>query len=73
MSLSVRVERVDELPNGLVVAVEFRADGTVTYRMDGGHITEVGAEALQTILATARDAYHQAWGIGGGTDRTIAN
>jgi hypothetical protein len=63
MFLSVRVERVSELPNDEVVSIEFRADGTVVFYLDGAHITAVGAEALQTIMASARGAYHQAWDL----------
>lgn len=63
MFQSVRVERTNDLPDGQVAAIEFEPDGTVIYRMSPEHITEVGAEAFQTLMATARDAYHQAWNL----------
>lgn len=43
--------------------IEFRADGTVVFYLRSDHITEVGAEALQTVMASARGAYHQAWSL----------
>lgn len=63
MHLSVRVERTSELPDGQVAEIEFQPDGAVVYRVDGEHISEIGAEALQTLMATARDAYHHAWDL----------
>lgn len=43
--------------------VEFLADGTVIYYMHEAHITLTGAGALETVLNSARDAYHQAWNL----------
>jgi hypothetical protein len=63
MFQSVSVERTSELPDGQVAMIEFQPDGTVTYRVDRQHITEIGAEALQTLMVAARDAYHQAWDL----------
>lgn len=63
MFLSVRVERVSELPKGQQAAVELWPDGTVTYYLHEDHITETGAEALQSVLTSARNAYHQAWDL----------
>ena len=61
MSLSVRVERVNHLPDGQQAAVEFRKDGTVIFYLHSDHITATGAEALQTFMTCARVAYHQDW------------
>lgn len=63
MFLSVRVERVSDLPNDEAASIEFSSDGAVIFYMDSAHITEVGAEALQTVMASARGAYHQAWDL----------
>ena len=63
MFLSVRVERVSDLPDDQSAIMEFLADGTVVFYMDHTHITAEGAEALQAVMATARCAYHEAWGL----------
>lgn len=63
MFLSVRVERVSELPKGQRAAVELWPDGSVTYYLHKDDITNTGAEALQAVLTTARNAYHQAWDL----------
>lgn len=61
MFLSVRVERVSDLPNDEAASIELTKDGTVVFYMSGAHITAVGAEALQSVMASARGAYHQEW------------
>jgi len=72
MFQSVRVERTTELPDGQVAAIEFQPDGTVIYRMDARHISVAGAEAFQTLMITARDAYHEAWELPTISDAALA-
>lgn len=72
MFQSVRVERTNDLPDGQVAAIEFQPDGTVIYRMRPEHITEIGAEAFEVLMATARDVYHQAWDLPMISDMALA-